>query len=237
MKIRLLIFCLIPLLNSYGQEIFFSKDSLSLDKHQIIDSLIISNYGTEVLRIDSIKCDNMNYMISIGENIGLFIGNLLEEFVLPENIIEIEPGDSVKLGIGPAAIVAKLSSPDYNWIDTMYFYNNSINNPIKPLIIIDDIPTGIIERDNLPIEYELFQNYPNPFNPSTTIEFNAPFVAKVELKIFDLLGRLIKRELFDINSPGMYKYFFDATKYVSGVYIYQIKTSNYFNAKTMLLLK
>jgi hypothetical protein len=42
----------------------------------------------------------------------------------------------------------------------------------------------------------LRQSYPNPSNPSTRIEFSTPVGAKVELKVYDVHGRLVAT-LFD----------------------------------------
>ena len=49
-----------------------------------------------------------------------------------------------------------------------------------------------IEGSQQPKDFNLFQNYPNPFNPSTTIEFALPIASQVKVKIYDLLGRLVK---------------------------------------------
>jgi len=48
---------------------------------------------------------------------------------------------------------------------------------------------GVEVPEALPLNYELSQNYPNPFNPETQIKFALPMDSRVELKIYDILGR------------------------------------------------
>ena len=43
-----------------------------------------------------------------------------------------------------------------------------------------------------PKEYHLYQNYPNPFNPVTTLRYDIPENAFVNIRIYDLNGRLVK---------------------------------------------
>jgi len=54
---------------------------------------------------------------------------------------------------------------------------------------------------SLPYSFELRQNYPNPFNPTTTIAYNLPRTAEVDLTIYDLLGHEVQR-LFDGVKPA-----------------------------------
>ncbi|CAN5147115.1 hypothetical protein BH23BAC3_BH23BAC3_11420 [soil metagenome] len=47
----------------------------------------------------------------------------------------------------------------------------------------------LTEVKNTPKNYSLSQNYPNPFNPVTVIRYEVPVTSRVELAVFDLLGR------------------------------------------------
>ena len=70
------------------------------------------------------------------------------------------------------------------------------------------------------------QNYPNPFNPTTTIQYSIPNVAsgfslsKVQLKIYDLLGREVVELVNENQSAGNYEVKFDASNLTSGIYFY-----------------
>ena len=47
----------------------------------------------------------------------------------------------------------------------------------------------------LPTQYALLPNYPNPFNASTTIRFTLGHSGKIELAIYDLMGRKVTKLL------------------------------------------
>jgi glucose/arabinose dehydrogenase len=94
-----------------------------------------------------------------------------------------------------------------------------------------------------PNEYFLNQNYPNPFNPSTSIVFNVPEQSKVNVRIVDILGRVIE-ELFDGNkSNGRYTLNWTPSNSASGVYIVQmvaqslVSTKSYNKLIKMIYLK
>ncbi len=86
-------------------------------------------------------------------------------------------------------------------------------------------------------EFALYQNYPNPFNPVTKITFAIPIKAKVNLAVYDILGRQIATLADDYKEPGRYEYTFDASSFASGVYVYRLTKDNFVVSKKMLYLK
>ena len=99
------------------------------------------------------------------------------------------------------------------------------------------VVSGVEDEFVHPDDFVLYQNYPNPFNPVTTIRFEIPYTQKVELAIFDMLGREVKR-LYNGEAPaGVLAIDFNAQGLASGVYVYRLKTENFIDSKKLILLK
>jgi len=94
------------------------------------------------------------------------------------------------------------------------------------------------EANILPTEFALHQNYPNPFNPATKISFDLPQDSRVNLVVYDLLGREVKRLVNnELKVAGRYTYDFNGSSLASGVYFYRLDTEGFTNTKRMLLIK
>ena len=120
-----------------------------------------------------------------------------------------------------------------------YFYwvgADTANNVFQALRWFE-IPVGVENEGNLPIEFSLEQNYPNPFNPATTIKFSIPEQSRVTLKIYDVLGREVRTLVNEVRNAGSHDVNFDASGLASGMYIYSIKAGDYNASKKMMLLK
>jgi hypothetical protein len=111
---------------------------------------------------------------------------------------------------------------------------------IRGCIIEQDtfgIVTSVEEDFQSPDEFHLSQNYPNPFNPSTTIRFQIPNYAFVELKVFDLLGREISVLIKEEKPAGIYEVKLNGSDLASGTYIYTIRANDFYSSNKMLILK
>ena len=104
---------------------------------------------------------------------------------------------------------------------------------------LKDASTGINEHSNntLPNSIDLFQNYPNPFNPSTTISFTLSERSNVVLNIYNQLGEKVAVLLNGVKGAGIHNVEWNASKFVSGVYFYELKTEKYRSVKKLSLMK
>ncbi len=90
--------------------------------------------------------------------------------------------------------------------------------------------------------FSLKGNYPNPFNPVTNIQFELHRNTHVEITIYDVLGREVKKLVSGELVSGYHKAIWNGTndhgKRVSaGVYLYQIRAGDFVQTKKMVLLK
>ncbi len=94
------------------------------------------------------------------------------------------------------------------------------------------------ENPNTINGYTLYQNFPNPFNPSTTIKYELPVSANVDLTVYDFLGRkIISLVDNEYQSDGAHSVTFYADHIPSGIYFYRLRVDNFTDYKKMLLNK
>lgn len=127
----------------------------------------------------------------------------------------------------------------------------------KYTALYSDPGTAVDEDDDaqvLPKTFVLEQNYPNPFsplmrgasgNPETRVVFYVPPSAekeRVQLRIYDLLGRLVA-VLFDRNAaPGRYEVVWNGKdlrgqELPSGTYLYRLEAGEVQMTKRMTLVR
>ncbi len=104
--------------------------------------------------------------------------------------------------------------------------------------------TGIANgnTNGLPQQITLHQNYPNPFNPSTKVEFEVPGQEWVKLTIYDQTGKEVTTLLNRRMSAGAHTVSWDGRdnrgqRVGSGVYFYQLRTTDYQQTRKMILLR
>jgi photosystem II stability/assembly factor-like uncharacterized protein len=181
-------------------------------------------------------------------------GSIWERFEAPSVLRSIYFTDSLK-GWGGATTGEIYSTTDggRNWkaqnspmenpIDKLFFYGDNYGWAIGYLgNIIHTSNGGVSFVDNKPVNSQpdnfiLYQNYPNPFNPLTKIIFEIPKASQVKLKVYDILGRELKVLVNEYKTAGKYEIEFDGSKYVSGVYFYELTAGDFTLVKKLILLK
>ena len=90
---------------------------------------------------------------------------------------------------------------------------------------------------------QLFQNQPNPFNQQTMISYELPSECFIKLKIYNILGKVVKTLVDAKQTSGTYKILWNGKDeqgidMVSGVYFYHIQVNNLIiKAGKMLLIR
>lgn len=164
---------------------------------------------------------------------------------------------------GSYGYLYKTTNGGYNWYrqntgsnlafwGSIYCYNDSVVWGVGGAGKIMHTTTGgqwLVGVSNneseVPKDFVLYQNYPNPFNPVTKIKFQVvngfPIKTlgndKVELKVYDVLGREVAILVNEPLKSGTYDVMFDGTNVNSGVYFYKLIKSGYSKTKSMILIK
>jgi hypothetical protein len=89
----------------------------------------------------------------------------------------------------------------------------------------------------LPTSFSLEQNFPNPFNPTTTIQFSIPQTSKVDLMVYDALGKEIVSLVRGTRQSGTYQILLDASRLATGIYYYKLTAGSFIDIKRMVLIK
>lgn len=136
-------------------------------------------------------------------------------------------------------------SPRYD--STYYFWRVRAKTsagwqPFSPTRIFGTGATVTSVIENIPLEFRLEQNYPNPFNPFTTIRYEIPKQTKVTLKIYNILGQVVKTLVDEVQAPGKKSVQWNSrnnagNQVASGVYFYRILAGSFIQTKKLILLR
>jgi hypothetical protein len=130
------------------------------------------------------------------------------------------------------------SLPPFNYFPFTEQSKKVLLAEVARLIVLGGGPAvEVRENETTPSTFVLSQNYPNPFNPTTKISYAVPTATKVRLEVFDVLGRKVATLVDETKQAGEYSVEFDASRLVSGVYMYRMTTPKTTITNKMVLIK
>ncbi|MEL6822128.1 MAG: FlgD immunoglobulin-like domain containing protein, partial [Calditrichota bacterium] len=111
---------------------------------------------------------------------------------------------------------------------------------VGPETLLNDVLSGI-ER-LVPNKSALSQNFPNPFNPTTIIPYQVAQDGRVKLRIYSVLGQLIRTLVNENQSAGYHEISWDGRsdsgrEAASGIYFYMLESAGEQSVKRLLKLK
>jgi len=233
-------------LNNPGNGVFI-KD---LNNDGVDDILFSNTWCLEKVNISGVDPDPPG---SMGDNeCSTFALNLDGKF----HLYGVEPTGAGLEEVGIQQFSIELDNYENDLIIYLDFYDQTYHCSSGDLSDPDCFPedwpaqiwhysipnVSLVEHNSLPNKFILHQNYPNPFNPITTLRYDLPEQANVNIIIYDLLGRQVKSLINQTQDAGFKSIIWNATnnygKPVSaGIYLYQIQAGEFVQTKKMVLLK
>ncbi|MCB0549718.1 MAG: multicopper oxidase domain-containing protein [Phaeodactylibacter sp.] len=185
--------------------------------------------------------------------------NGVGRYVVESSILETGPDANVGIPVPPAAnqrgwkdtfilppgtrarVIAKFDRPGrYVW--HCHILSHEDHEMMRPYEVLLPIPRPVdpIVADYHPAEAALAANYPNPTSGSTTIPFFLPADDNIRVDIVDINGRPVKELASGLYPAGNHQLEWNGTNSAgslvpSGIYIYQLHTSNEVFSQQMII--
>jgi hypothetical protein len=98
------------------------------------------------------------------------------------------------------------------------------------------VPTAVAEA-GVPSFNALYQNYPNPFNPTTKISFRLAKPGSVSLKVYTVNGQEVATLIDGEMEGGEHQVGWAPLNLSSGVYFYTLRSGEFNQSRSLVLLK
>ena len=178
--------------------------------------------------------------------------------IVPEHLNGTHPVDLVAVGSVDLTEFAGPVLDGYISGDMIELRLFSVNKAVELKVSADlsdmqygntmELSTGtasVLNEGAIVTSLSLTQNYPNPFNPSTTISYNVDISGMVTLKVYDVMGRLVRTLVDGYKISGYesgYSVVWDGKdqqgqQVSAGLYIYSLQTPTGIKTKKMVLMK
>ncbi|MCX5752956.1 MAG: T9SS type A sorting domain-containing protein [Candidatus Krumholzibacteria bacterium] len=98
------------------------------------------------------------------------------------------------------------------------------------------------ETPALPTVFALEANSPNPFNPSTVIHYSLPIASRVEIRVFDVRGALVRTLVSAFQTAGRKSVTWNGladsgSRVASGVYFCKMTSTGFEKTRKMILVR
>jgi len=118
--------------------------------------------------------------------------------------------------------------------------NNANDLALDTVIVVP--PGGIAQPENnaLPLVFALYQSCPNPLASGAAIRYALPRPARVELRIYDVAGTLVRRLVDGVQAAGYRRAYWDGrddrgSRVAPGVYYCRFRAGDYLAARKLVV--
>jgi len=153
-----------------------------------------------------------------------------------------------------AGVVAQILqvNPDLNPIEVRDLLRETASQPTSPNNSIgwgvidadaavqraEQLATDVADTTPLPDAFTVMPPYPNPFTEKTTFEVHTPERAGfVQLRVYNLLGRLVAVPFEGPLHPGLHRLVFNAASLPAGLYLYRLESDHAVHSGKMVVVR
>ncbi len=158
-----------------------------------------------------------------------------EWLYLPESYIELPPGGLQEI---PIQLSSMFLPPGTYSLDLVFDYNACSEVSNRVLIRMTVSSTSSPEEPTgRPLEWKLDAIWPNPFNPTAQIRYGIKEATRVDIRVYDILGREVTVLAHESQAAGWHTVPFTAPELASGVYFLRIHAGPLRETRKLILLK
>jgi hypothetical protein len=206
--------------------------------------------GAENNPIDIVVKDSLGVMTTTQSISNRFVSKLQAHF--KDQPIDFDNDGDREILASFQSNQAEIGTLTLTWNPTAGKYDSvltKIKNPKSWSMMrfeFTGVGTGVEGREVsfiTPNDYVLEQNYPNPFNPSTNIQYALPLNKRVTLRIYNLMGQVVRTLVDDeLQTAGRHVVTWDGRdakgyQVATGTYIYSLEFGNFRKTRRMTLVK
>ncbi|QNR82807.1 SGNH/GDSL hydrolase family protein [Pedobacter riviphilus] len=116
------------------------------------------------------------------------------------------------------------------------FHPNARGYRLVSYVIFDTINKAIFDKF---LKFTVTQNYPNPAAMQTFIDIVLPETDKINVQIYDLMGRLVKTVVNEYLNTGKHTLEINTSTFVPGIYFFKISSDSgqYNSAKKFIVAR
>jgi len=116
------------------------------------------------------------------------------------------------------------------------FHPNARGYRLVSYVIFDAINKAIFDKF---LKFTVSQNYPNPAAMQTFIDVVLPETDKINIQIYDLMGRLVKTVVNEYLNTGKHTLEINTSTFVPGIYFFKISSDSgqYNTAKKFIVAR
>ena len=219
----------------------FHHDSTTIDiSSDSVGSFngMIHNTSSDVVNLAVVRRLNV---IEEGWTSSICVAAICYNEMIDSVSFEMNAGDSIPCGVlvwvnesGVGTVQLDIfdlnGQSEHVLVDIIFYFNETVSTI-----------TDVAGQEG-PKSFNLMDNYPNPFNPFTTLRYEILKDEKVEITVYDMSGRVVRKLLNNVQKAGQNHVQWNGLNdqgmtVSSGSYLYNIQAGGHGETRKMVLLR